>query len=476
MALYAEDLTPASADAVDLKMQETSSAERAFQERYAGEAVPGARRMASLEASSAAEIPVQGSQGAAAVEGGTYQNRLMWMGTGFEERMVLIPPPQAEMAVAAAQPLPVVEEMSVVTPLESVTEPAPPAEMPCEDPAAASEMQSKENLKEMSTQAPPSSIFYDTFSTEKQQPAPCADATASTQIPVNGSKILQDTRGSDSKRWFVLDGVLGGATAPEPPSANGSTANVPVLEVFSLAGGVGKTSLVATLGRALSTRGERVLLVEATPFGFLPYFFGANDCRPGELRTFRPPASSSDAPIRLATVDSESLPTEGTEQDSLAAKIQGWAQGASRVIVDVATGSPAATQELSPMAPTVLVPLIPDVNSVITANSIDAFFRQRANGQGAEPQVYFVLNQFDPSVLLHLELAKALHASLGERLLPFALERDPAVSEALADGMTIIDYAPDSPSVDDYTRLAEWVAQAMAPVNANPRSSRWSER
>ena len=476
MALYAEDVTPPSAEAFHRVAQERPGAERSFQEQIAGVAINGAQRTVSLDASSTAENAARESQAVTAVEGGTYQNRLMWMGTGFEERMVLIPPPQAEAAVPVPQPAPAVEEMSIEAPAATMTVEAPPPQPPCEDLAAACETQSKENVKEMSTQAPPSSIFYDTFSTEKRQPASYADAAVSAQIPVNGSKILQDAHGSDGKRWFMLNGMLGGATAPEQPSSEASTANVPVLEVFSLAGGVGKTSLVATLGRALSTRGERVLLVEATPFGFLPYFFGANDCRPGELRTFRPPASSSDAPIRLATVDSESLPTETAEQDSLAAKIQGWAQGASRVIVDVATGSTAAARELSRMSPTVLVPLIPDVNSVVTANSIDAFFRQRANAQGAEAQVYFVLNQFDPSVLLHLELAKALHAALGERLLPFALERDPAVSEALADGMTIIDYAPESPSVDDYSRLAEWVAQAMAPANANPRSARWTER
>jgi len=49
----------------------------------------------------------------------------------------------------------------------------------------------------------------------------------------------------------------------------------PVMAVFSLAGGVGKTSLVATLGRALSARGERVLLGGyGRHYGLLPFFFG----------------------------------------------------------------------------------------------------------------------------------------------------------------------------------------------------------
>ena len=89
------------------------------------------------------------------------------------------------------------------------------------------------------------------------------------------------------------------------------------MAVFSLAGGVGKTSLVATLGRALSARGERVLLVDTAAFGLLPFFFGARDQRPGLLRTFSPPGASGDAPIQMVTIDPESLGPEERRRRSL---------------------------------------------------------------------------------------------------------------------------------------------------------------
>ena len=79
-----------------------------------------------------------------------------------------------------------------------------------------------------------------------------------------------------------------------------------MLAVFSLAGGVGKTSLVATLGRALSSRGERVLLVDTAAFGLLPFFFGARDQRPGPVADLQPSAASGDAPIQMMTIDPES--------------------------------------------------------------------------------------------------------------------------------------------------------------------------
>lgn len=465
MALYEEDLILPSAEALGLVQKQT-----------AADAISLARDLSPLQISPDNQSPAPGVESAPGKESGTYQNRLMWMGTDFEERPVLIAPPQAELAAHAPEPAPVLEAVSLRAAVEDAAAQAPQLRMDAEPAAVAPEALCRESREAIIAQAPPSAALQDSLSTVEQQPAPYAYAAASVQTPVEVSKIPQEVHGSNGVRWFVLKGVLGGAPTPEKLPADASAANVPVLEVFSLAGGVGKTSLVATLGRALSARGERVLLVEATPFGFLPYFFGACDCRPGELRSFEPPASSMDAPIRLATVGSESLLAESAEQDSLAAKIRGWAEGASRVIVDVATGSAAAVRALSQMSPTVLVPLVPDVSSVITAKEIDSYFRQRTDGQGADPEIYYMLNQFDVSLPLHLEVAKALAEGLGERLLPFVVERDPAVNEALADGMTIIDYAPGSPVSENYTRLAEWVELVMAPSRTTSRSARWSER
>ena len=99
--------------------------------------------------------------------------------------------------------------------------------------------------------------------------------------------------------------------APAAPPAR-----APAVAVFSLAGGVGKTSLVATLGRALSSRGERVLLVDTAPYGLMPFFFGAHDQRPGVLRTFSPPGNSGDAPIQMVTIDPDTLgPETATPED-----------------------------------------------------------------------------------------------------------------------------------------------------------------
>lgn len=407
---------------------------------------------------------------AAANQGGKYINRLMWTGQAFEERMVLVVP---ETHIEEPQPAPILEEMAAEAVLENpiIETPLLPATSATADVAPVLELAATHEETRLETST--SLISEPSLHADAQQLTPTPES-ASSLASSNGSKLSQGMQGSDRSQWYVLKGVLNGAPAPEELPA--ASANIPVLAVFSLAGGVGKSSMVAALGRALAARGERVLLVEATPFGSLPYFFGACDSRPGMLRTFQPPVSSCDVPIRLASVDPESLLSESLGKGSLVADIQGWAEGASRVIVDIATASAATARSLLPMSPAVLVPLIPDINSVVAAHSIDSFFQNQGSARGAAPEVFYLLNQFDPSLPLHLEVAKVLREGLGERLLPFTLERDTAVSEALADGMTVIDYSPASAVTENFTRLAEWVNHFLAPAQTSSRGARWSER
>ncbi len=279
-----------------------------------------------------------------------------------------------------------------------------------------------------------------------------------------------------TSRWFALRGVFDGSAAEAEMLPLPVVLRTPSMAVFSLAGGVGKTCLVATLGRALSARGERVLLVDMAAFGLLPFFFGATDQRPGLLRTFTPPGGSSDAPVQMVTIDPEGLNTEPAGQQSLSGEIANFALGASRVIVDLATASGATTRRIMRMSPMVLVPVIADMNSVVSVSSIDAFFEHNSGPAGQPVQPYYILNQFDASLPLHLDVREVLREQLGERLLPFVLRRAAAMSEALAEGMTVMDYAPGSPLAEDFNTLAGWVKSLSAPAATSYRGVRWSER
>ncbi len=304
------------------------------------------------------------------------------------------------------------------------------------------------------------------------------ESAAPATLPQTPGDTIQGSRERLTSRWFALKGLFDHAApaAEAAPASAAATSHAPVLAVFSLAGGVGKTSLVATLGRALSARGERVLLVDTAAFGLLPFFFGARDQRPGQLRTFSPPAASGDAAIQMIAVDPDSMGPENASQEVLTAEIGKYSRGVGRVLIDLATASGATTRRILKLAPLVLVPVVPDMNSVVSVSAIDSFFERNSGASGKSLLPYYVLNQFDSSLPLHLDVREVLREQLGDRLLPFALRRAPAVSEALAEGMTVMDYAPNSTVAEDFGSLAGWVKSQSAPAPGSFRGVRWSER
>ena len=298
----------------------------------------------------------------------------------------------------------------------------------------------------------------------------------SGQSPDLAEDTLAGSRDRMASGWFALKSVFDpqAATVEQAPAL--APAKVPVLAVFSLAGGVGKTSLVASLGRALSSRGERVLLVDTAAFGLLPFFFGARDQRPGMLRTFNPPGASNDAPVQLLALDPESPAGDAGGQDWIMQEVLRHSRAASRVLVDLPTASGATTRRVLRLNPSVLVPVVPDMNSVVSVGAIEAFFRNHSNMTGKQTMPYYLLNQFDYSQPLHLDVREILREQIGDRLLPFALRRSAAVSEALAEGMTVMEYAPNANVTEDYASLAGWVRSLSAPANVGHRGVRWSER
>lgn len=365
-------------------------------------------------------------------------------------------------------------------------EPAPrPAWLAPEMPTSSQVAQATEKA------VPPSSMqaqyFAGTLSSNKSNPPSSAPIS---QPPADDTFL--DSRDRMAGRWYALKSVFDpDATPSEQRQVEQAPARVPVLAVFSLAGGVGKTSIVAALGRALSSRGERVLLVDTSTYGLLPFFFGARDQRPGQLRTFNPPVVSTESPIQLVTLDPEG-PAPGErnaeaqqldphsgrqpEQDWLLQEVARYSRGSSRILVDLPTASGATTRRILRTAPVVLVPVVPDMSSVVSVSAIESFFRSSANYAGKPILPFYVLNQFDYSLPLHLDVREILREQIGDRLLPFALRRNPVVSEALAEGMTVMDYAPTASVAEDYASLAGWVRGLSAPAAVTQRGVRWSER
>ncbi len=307
--------------------------------------------------------------------------------------------------------------------------------------------------------------------------APKPRAAAPVQPQPSVAETLQHSRERVASRWYALKGVFEqpGQELPEAIPVRQKETRTPVLAVFSLAGGVGKTSMVATVGRALSSLGEKVLLTDTTSHGLLPFYFGASELRPDTVRTFSPPSGSTDAPIYLVSHEVEQKGDDEAQQ-KLVEEIIGNGRGSHRILMDLTAQSSWIVRKMARSGPTILVPLAPDMNSVISLQAVERYFQGLADVDGRPVQPYYVLNQFDSSLPLHLDVREVLRRQLGDRLLPFVIRNAPVVSEALAEGMTVIDYAPDAPVAEDYRNLATWVRGIAAPATAGFRNVRWSER
>lgn len=302
---------------------------------------------------------------------------------------------------------------------------------------------------------------------------------SSGNLPAAPAEALQHSRERVAARWYALKGVFDHGVQEQRAEQNARRERerqVPLVGIFSLAGGVGKTSMVATLGRALSATGEKALLTDTTSHGLLPFYFGASELRPGVMRTFSPPSGSSDAAICLLSYDVLQKSGDAASQDWFATELTEKARGMSRVLLDLSSASPWVARRLARMDATVLIPLVPDMNSVISLGAMEKFFAGMKDSSGKQVEPFYILNQFDSSLALHLDVREVMRQQLHERLLPFVIRRAAAVPEALAEGMTVMDYAPETAISEDFRNLANWLKARSAPAPGAQKTARWSER
>jgi cellulose synthase operon protein YhjQ len=294
------------------------------------------------------------------------------------------------------------------------------------------------------------------------EPSPLA-----LEPPVKPMTLAEPEEGV-ATRWYALHSVF----APAEAAPLSTEAHPPIVALFSLAGGVGKTCMVATLGRALAALGEHLLLADTSAGGMLPFYFGSRESRPGAVRTFFPPGPTlgveTDAPVQVLNLPPERYPGPDPDRDPWLTDLLNGGRLANRILVDVATASQEVTGRLQRLRPTVLVPVLPDMSSVVSLGPLEAL--------PESGETLYLLNQFDAGSPLHLDVRALLQQQLGDRLLPFVVRRSYAVSEALAEGMTVIDYAPDSPVAEDYRVLASWLRSFAAAAEVGTRGVRWTER
>ncbi|WP_058186848.1 cellulose synthase operon protein YhjQ/BcsQ [Terracidiphilus gabretensis] len=249
-------------------------------------------------------------------------------------------------------------------------------------------------------------------------------------------------------------------------SSKPSSAQKTAIAICSIAGGTGKTTFVANIGRILSAQHESVLLVDTSGSTLLPFYFGAEDTRSG-MRTFLSPEPGSQP---MYVIGNESPTSEWLKDE-----VRPAMQTVQRTIFDLGPASFSLIPEIFPLCAVVVVPLLTDLNSIMSIPRIEGYHRMMDEQGVVAPWPVYVSNKFDIESERERSGRELIAREVGERLLPITIRRSPKVSEAIAQRMTVIDYAGESAIAQEFLQLALWLKKAAPVAQLARTTGRWSE-
>lgn len=244
---------------------------------------------------------------------------------------------------------------------------------------------------------------------------------------------------------------------------------MPLITMASPKGGVGKTTMTANLANALRQRGERVLVLDldsqnglrlhfASPLaennGFCGRILQEGSLRPAMIHTasgvFLIPFGAIGHHDYQALCDAMRARPHWFGDRVQALLAEGYV-----ILADMPPGSSVWLDEVGAVADMHLAVLLSDVGSsaVLPRLEQDYFPNHR---DGSRRPVRIILNQVDVRLRLNRDVATAMTAHLGKKIIG-QVHRDESFAEAVGSQTLIADYAPSSRGAHDLAKIAEQV-------------------
>ena len=128
---------------------------------------------------------------------------------------------------------------------------------------------------------------------------------------------------------------------------------------------------------------------------------------------------------------------------------------ADMVIIDTPPGMPDVIYEAAMVADLVLLPCGPSQLDLFPLKSAIALvLKARAARRSKKPRVRLVPSRVTMNTNLGRNLQASLEERMGKKILPPISQRV-VVAEAVASGLTMREYAPNSPSAAEFLALAK---------------------
>jgi cellulose synthase operon protein YhjQ len=256
---------------------------------------------------------------------------------------------------------------------------------------------------------------------------------------------LQPRHSQDRSRWHSLRSVL---QSPGLEIRGGAKSKLTGLRVLSASGGAGSTTVAASLARLFSWQSESVLLADTAPLPLLPFHFGATSASARGISTLLPERQPS-GPIYVIT-DAQAKVSQPYELGWLEQGIT-WFSGWDRLLIDCGVIPRMALGSLENTPAMHLLVTTPEFGAAVRLPwLLDELSRDPI-------PVFILINGLDARNALHTEFQKQLRARYGAMALPFVIHRSDLIPEALAEGMTVCEFARDSEPAADFAQLANWV-------------------
>jgi cellulose biosynthesis protein BcsQ len=202
--------------------------------------------------------------------------------------------------------------------------------------------------------------------------------------------------------------------------------------------GAGTTAVCAGVACALSRRGWRAVAFDLDPQGDL-----AAHLTPGGGAACVPYAEARSAAA-----------------DALAAR-------SDAILVDAPARPSREVEQALSRADEVVLVLRADAASRAAVPAADALLARCGVGAWRRARARYLVNGFDGRDPAQRAALAGLRAALGDRLLPFTVQRDDAVREAIAARRRLEDVAPGSQVLRDLDALAD----ALAPAPPRARAA-----
>lgn len=152
---------------------------------------------------------------------------------------------------------------------------------------------------------------------------------------------------------------------------------------------------------------------------------------------------------------------DASAAEALPATARRAEKAADVVLIDTPPGIPATAYQAALAADLVLLPCGPSPLDLLALKEALALaLKARAARRSKRPRVRFVPSR----VLMHTNLGRNLSSSLkdmGKKVLPPIGQRI-AVAEAVASGLTVREYAPNSPAQMEFEALAKAVDKIVS--------------